>query len=334
MEVFLGEWANLLLRWAHLVVGIGWIGTSFYFMALDYSLSKRERMNPGVLGTAWQVHGGGFYHVEKYTVAPAQLPPDLHWFKWEAYLTWVTGFGLMIVQYYLHASAYLIDPSVLPLTPWQAIAISLGSIFARLGDLRRPVPFADRAEHDAAGALRVRADRRRLGALHPGLFRPRRLPACRRAHRQHHGDQRVCRDHSQPEENDRADAARRDARSALRRHRQAALDPQQLPHAAGAGDDGVAALSVPVLACAGLDGGGADPDFRRADPPLPQSRRCRRRLGQIRLDRAGRGGRVAGRDLRHRAARAGHGWRCGHRRRGAGDFPEALRDVPRPQADA
>lgn len=130
MQVFLGEWANLLLRWAHLIVGIGWIGTSFYFMALDYTLSKRERMNPGVLGTAWQVHGGGFYHVEKYTVAPPQLPPDLHWFQWEAYLTWVTGFGLLIVQYYLHANAYLIDPAVLALTPWQAVAISLGSILA------------------------------------------------------------------------------------------------------------------------------------------------------------------------------------------------------------
>ncbi len=130
MEVFAGEWANLLLRWAHLIVAIGWIGTSFYFMALDYSLSKRERMSAGVLGTAWQVHGGGFYHVEKYTVAPAQLPSDLHWFKWEAYLTWVTGFGLLVVQYYLHAGAYLIDPSVMPLDPWQAVAISLASIFA------------------------------------------------------------------------------------------------------------------------------------------------------------------------------------------------------------
>ncbi len=97
MDVFLGEWANLLRHWAHLIVGIGWIGSSFYFMALDYSLSKRERMNPGVLGSAWRVHGGGFYHVEKYTVAPAQLPPDLHWFQWEVYLTWVTGFGLMMV---------------------------------------------------------------------------------------------------------------------------------------------------------------------------------------------------------------------------------------------
>jgi uncharacterized membrane protein len=128
MAVFLGEWLNLLLRWAHLIVGIGWIGTSFYFIALDYSLRRRERMAQGVLGTAWQVHGGGFYHVEKFTVAPPHLPEDLHWFRWEAYLTFLTGFGLLIVQYYLHASAYLIDPNVLPLAPWQAIAISLVSL--------------------------------------------------------------------------------------------------------------------------------------------------------------------------------------------------------------
>jgi uncharacterized membrane protein len=125
MDVFLGEWGNLLLRWAHLIVGIGWIGTSFYFIALDYSLNQKERKSPGVFGTAWQVHGGGFYHVEKFTVAPPHLPPHLHWFKWEAYLTWVTGFGLLIIQYYFHASAYLIDPSVMPLEPWQAIAISI-----------------------------------------------------------------------------------------------------------------------------------------------------------------------------------------------------------------
>ena len=130
MDVFLGEWLNLLIRWAHMVVAIGWIGTSFYFMALDYSLSKRERMNPGVLGTAWQVHGGGFYHVEKYTVAPATLPDVLHWFKWEAYLTWATGFGLLIVQYYFHAEAFLIDPGVMALEPWQAIAISVASLAA------------------------------------------------------------------------------------------------------------------------------------------------------------------------------------------------------------
>ena len=130
MDVFLSDWLNLLLRWAHMVVGIGWIGTSFYFMALDYTLTKRERMNPGVMGTSWQVHGGGFYHVEKYTVAPPTLPDLLHWFKWEAYLTWATGLGLLVVQYYWHAEAYLIDPGVMPLTQWEAIVISVGSLTA------------------------------------------------------------------------------------------------------------------------------------------------------------------------------------------------------------
>ncbi len=130
MDVFLGEWVNLLLRWAHMIVGISWIGTSFYFMALDYSLDTGERKSDGVYGTAWQVHGGGFYHVEKFTVAPPRMPAHLHWFKWEAYLTWVTGFGLMVVQYYLHAKSYLIDPAVMPLEAWEAVAISVVSLLA------------------------------------------------------------------------------------------------------------------------------------------------------------------------------------------------------------
>jgi uncharacterized membrane protein len=128
MDVFLGEWVNLLLRWFHMIVGIGWIGTSFYFMALDYSLDTNERRSEGVYGTAWEVHGGGFYHVEKFTVAPPQLPAHLQWFKWDAYLTWMTGFGLLIVQYYLHAKSYLIDPAVLPLEPLAAVAISIASL--------------------------------------------------------------------------------------------------------------------------------------------------------------------------------------------------------------
>src|SRR6266550_1392718 len=130
MDVFLGEWVNLLLRWAHMLVGIGWIGTSFYFMALDYSLDTKERKSKGVYGTAWEVHGGGFYHVEKFTVAPPQMPAHLHWFKWDAYLTFMTGFGLLIVQYYLHAKSYLIDPAVMPLETGQAIAISIASLLA------------------------------------------------------------------------------------------------------------------------------------------------------------------------------------------------------------
>ncbi|MBA5776773.1 urate hydroxylase PuuD [Stappia sp. F7233] len=127
---FAADWLNLLLRWAHLIVGVGWIGTSFYFIALDLSLRKREGMKEGVYGTAWEVHGGGFYHVEKYLVAPKELPDDLIWYKWEAYLTWVTGFGLLVVQYYFNASAYLIDPAKLALEPWQAIAISMASLLA------------------------------------------------------------------------------------------------------------------------------------------------------------------------------------------------------------
>jgi uncharacterized membrane protein len=128
MSAFVVDWLNLLVRWAHLIVGIGWIGTSFYFIALDLSLRKRERMHEGVAGTAWEVHGGGFYHVEKFVIAPKDLPPDLLWYKWEAYLTWVTGFALLILQYYWNANAYLIDRSVLPLLPVQAIVLSVGGL--------------------------------------------------------------------------------------------------------------------------------------------------------------------------------------------------------------
>jgi uncharacterized membrane protein len=128
MTAFLADWLNLLLRWAHLIAGISWIGTSFYFVALDFSLRKRARMNPGVAGTAWEVHGGGFYHVEKYLVAPEALPEDLIWFKWEAYLTWLTGFLLLIVQFYWNADTYLIDPAVMALEWYDAVAISLGGL--------------------------------------------------------------------------------------------------------------------------------------------------------------------------------------------------------------
>jgi uncharacterized membrane protein len=130
MEPFLYDWLNLLVRWGHMIAGIAWIGTSFYFVALDFSLKKRDGLPPGVAGEAWEVHGGGFYHVQKYLTAPATLPADLVWFKWEAYLTWVTGFLLLIVQYYVQANAFLIDPAVMVLTPWQAVTISVGGLVA------------------------------------------------------------------------------------------------------------------------------------------------------------------------------------------------------------
>ena len=128
MVAFASDWANLLVRWGHMIAGIAWIGTSFYFIALDLSLKKREKMKDGVIGTTWEVHGGGFYHVEKFMVAPKELPADLVWFKWEAYLTWVTGFLLLILQFYLEAGAWMIDPSVLALESWQAISISIASL--------------------------------------------------------------------------------------------------------------------------------------------------------------------------------------------------------------
>ena len=130
MTVFVFDWLNLLVRWAHLVAGIAWIGTSFYFIALDLSLRRRDGAVPGVTGEAWEVHGGGFYRVEKYAVAPPSLPEHLAWFRWEAYLTWLTGFALLVVQFYFDAEAWLIDPGVMALAPWQAIAISVGSLAA------------------------------------------------------------------------------------------------------------------------------------------------------------------------------------------------------------
>ena len=130
MSAFYTDWLNLLIRWAHMIAGIGWIGTSFYFIALDLSMKKREVMNEGVAGTAWEVHGGGFYHVEKYAVAPSHLPDDLIWYKWEAYLTWLSGIALLVVQFYLNASLWLIDPGVLKITPLMAIALSAGSLVA------------------------------------------------------------------------------------------------------------------------------------------------------------------------------------------------------------
>jgi uncharacterized membrane protein len=130
MLSFAADWLNLLIRWAHLIAGIGWIGTSFYFIALDRSLKRRQHMPDGVAGTAWEVHGGGFYQVEKYVVAPKSLPDDLIWFKWEAYLTWVTGFLLLVTQFYWNPAAWLIDPNVMPLAPWDAVAISVASLLA------------------------------------------------------------------------------------------------------------------------------------------------------------------------------------------------------------
>src|SRR5438270_4036361 len=117
------EWLSLVLRWVHVIAGIAWIGSSFYFIHLDLSLRARPELPIGVKGEAWQVHGGGFYHMVKYLVAPARLPDHLTWFKWEAYATWLSGFALLVLVYYLGAELFLIDRSVLDLTAPTAAVI-------------------------------------------------------------------------------------------------------------------------------------------------------------------------------------------------------------------
>ena len=125
---YLLDWCGLLVRWFHVVAGIAWIGSSFYFVWLDNHLEPQgtsEPVDPNVAGELWAVHGGGFYRSRKYRVAPAVLPPNLHWFYWEAYSTWLSGFALLCLLYFLRAEAYLIDPSVAALTKPAAIAIAL-----------------------------------------------------------------------------------------------------------------------------------------------------------------------------------------------------------------
>ena len=128
------EWCNLLLRWLHIITGIAWIGASFYFVWLDNTIKPpppgSELERKGVAGELWAVHGGGFYHPQKYLVAPAELPKELHWFKWEAYSTWLSGFALLVVVYYLNAKAMMVDRSVADLTPGQAIGVGIGSLVA------------------------------------------------------------------------------------------------------------------------------------------------------------------------------------------------------------
>ncbi|MEG3768817.1 urate hydroxylase PuuD [Alteromonas sp. 14N.309.X.WAT.G.H12] len=128
------DWLSLFLRWFHVIAGVAWIGASFYFIWLDNSLRTPPewKQKKGIKGDLWAIHGGGFYEVAKYAYGPETMPSTLHWFKWEAYTTWLSGFALLIVVYYFGASAYLIDPSVNALSPAHAILSGLGVIFGGL----------------------------------------------------------------------------------------------------------------------------------------------------------------------------------------------------------
>jgi uncharacterized membrane protein len=128
LEAHLIEWLNLTIRWIHMIVGIAWIGASFYFVWLENNLN-RSNPREGLSGDLWAIHGGGIYHLEKYKLAPPKMPDDLHWFKWEAYTTWLSGVCLLIVVYYLNPTLYLIKPGS-ELAPAVAIAIGFGSLLA------------------------------------------------------------------------------------------------------------------------------------------------------------------------------------------------------------
>jgi uncharacterized membrane protein len=132
MEVHLLDFVSLLVRWLHIIAGVAWIGSSFYFIWLDNSLEApepgSEAAKRGVAGELWAVHGGGFYNPQKYAVAPASLPTRLHWFKWEAYTTWLSGSALLVLVYYIHAQAMMTSPRIAVLESWQAIGIGVASM--------------------------------------------------------------------------------------------------------------------------------------------------------------------------------------------------------------
>ena len=154
MTVWLGDWANLLLRWTHFIAGIAWIGSSFYFIWLDRALSAPAQPRPGVEGDLWMVHSGGFYQVEKRRPGPGEVPPVLHWFKYEALLTWITGIALLVLVYYL-TGAYLLDPGVSRVGRGTAMAIGIGVLVVGwlVYDLLWRSPPADSQRRAAALSL-------------------------------------------------------------------------------------------------------------------------------------------------------------------------------------
>ena len=294
------EWLSFAVRWLHVITGIAWIGSSFYFVALDLGLRQRPGLPAGAFGEEWQVHGGGFYHIQKYLVAPAEMPEHLTWFKWESYATWLSGFAMLCVVYYAGADLYLIDPNVLDVSPMVGILISLATIGAGwiVYDqlCKSPLGNNDTALMLVLYAVLVfmswglthlftgRAAFLHLGAITATIM------SCQRLHDHH----------PQPEDRRRRPDRRPQARPQIRQDRQDALAAQQLPDAARAVPDAVEPLSAGVRDRVQLGDRLAGVHHRRADPPLFQHAACAQR--QSDLDLAGRGDPV-----RHHA--------CGCRRR-------------------
>ena len=230
LEAYLLDWLTLLARWAHIVVGIAWIGASFYFIWLDNHLEASK--SGEFSGELYAIHGGGFYRAQKYKLAPPELPPTLHWFKWEAYWTWITGFTMLVLVYYLNPQLYLIDASVRELSPGAAIGIGLGSLVVGLVVYEAVVPLTPGERAVLAIALLVLFGVRRLGP-DPGVQRPRRVHPLRRDPRHDHGGERRARHHSRAARAGACQAGRARARSEIRPRRQATQRAQHLLHAAG-----------------------------------------------------------------------------------------------------
>ena len=228
-------WGNLLFRWLHVIAAMAWIGASFYFIALDNHLEPPKDPRDaerGVGGEAWEVHGGGFYRVEKFRLVPGRLPEPLYWFKWEAYTTWLSGFALFIVVYYSHAT-------VVPDRHVGRRPDGVGGDRplrrrdrARLVRLRRALPRV-RARRSAARDPRLRVHLRLgLGLVEP-VRASSRVHAGRRDDRDDDGRQRLLRDHPRTLGAHPCEGSRARARPALEHPREDALRAQQLPHAAG-----------------------------------------------------------------------------------------------------
>ena len=329
LDPYVTDWLDLLGRWLHVIAAIVWIGTSFYFVALDNHLlppKRRSDREEGVGGESWEIHGGGFYRIEKYRVAPRVLPEPLHWFKWEAYTTWLSGFALFVVLYYANASTYLIDPSVADLTPAAAVAISLALLVGAW--LVYDVLCRLAAGHELllAAAIAGCVTATAYGG-EPAVQRARDGDPARRDARHDHGRERPLRDHPGPLAARPGEGGGRepDPAAGLRgKQRSVHNNYLTLPVAAG---DAVAALPVHHrradgwLVLVGLMAVGA---WIRLFFNL-------RHAGPQRLGHPGHGRAGDRRDRDRDPARGGRRLRAGPAgavRRGAGDRRGALRAVP------
>ena len=170
------EWLNIVVRLMHITFGIAWIGASFYFVFLENALNRTDNVRDELAGNLWAVHGGGFYYLEKYKSAPKDIPKSLHWFKYEAYFTWLSGFSLLFVVYYFNASSMLIDPRVLDISPLAGVGIGVGSFVAgwliydglcRTALVRSQLVYGRGLSHRHGLCVFLRAGVQRPGGLHP-----------------------------------------------------------------------------------------------------------------------------------------------------------------------